>query len=242
MMCKVANHLFVLLCIASTLLSIGCGHVNKLSTVKFRTSTVYSEYKVVGDAVRGVVCVGTESANPIVNDSSKGVLRSVINTVGTIGSAIATSSVESKIARSVSPDSLSWSVASEFERSLEMYAAIVPVRSLGEKPDFIAETLLERYELSSAPSGVFAKVSITSRIIERGTGKLIWENSESKTIGLSNLSPAGVHTPIGRRIGGIMNMIQILSMSSENVRGVLLAAATEAGRKMGETFREDISE
>ncbi len=242
MACKVRNRLFVLLCIASALLSIGCGHINKLSTVKFKTSVVYSEYKIIGDAARGVVCIGNELANPIINDSSKGVMRSVINSVGTIGSAIATSSVESKIARSVSPDSLAWSVASAFERSLEMYAAIVPVLSLDEKPDFIAETLLERYELSSTQSGVFAKVSITTRIIERGTGTLIWENSESKTIGLSNLSPAGVHTPIGRRIGGIMNMIQILSMSPENVRGVLLAAATEAGRKMGETFREDISE
>ncbi len=241
MKCKVYPCLSVLIVIVYAFLGIGCGHLNKLDTVKFRSSSVYSDYRLSGDAARGVVCVGYLSAKPVVKDSTH-IFGQILNTVGTIGSSIATSTVESKIARSVSPDSLGWFVASGFEESLQRYAMVKPVNSLHGNPDFIAETLLERYELSSTQFNVYAKVTITSRIIERSTGKKIWENSESKTIELSSISPAGVSSPIGRSVSGIVNMIQILSMTDEEVKGVLLAAAEEAGRKMGETFREDISE
>ncbi|MBI3258510.1 MAG: hypothetical protein HYZ54_03380 [Ignavibacteriae bacterium] len=240
MRCKVYAHLSVLLLVCYSFLGTGCGHLNKLSSVKFRNSSVYSDYQLSADAARGIVCLGYISAKPIVKDSSH-TFGQIINTIGTIGSTIATSSVESKIARSVSPDSLAWSVASGFEQILERYASVRPVNSIQANPEFIVETLLEHYELSSTQFGVYANVEVTSRIIERSTGKKVWGNSESKTIELSNISPAGVFSPISRSVSGIVNMVQILSMSDEEVKGVLLAAAAEAGRKMGETFREDIS-
>ncbi len=240
MRCKVYTRLSVLLVVGYAFLGMGCGHLNKLNTVTLRNASIYSDYQLSGDAARGVVCLGYMSAKPIVKDSSH-VFGQIINTIGTIGSTIASSSVESKIARAVSPDSLAWSVAGGFEQILERYASVKPVNTIRDNPEFIAETLLERYELASTQFSVVANVEVTCRIIDRSSGKKVWENSESETIELSNISPAGVFSPIGRSVSGIVNMIQLLSMSDEEVKGVLLAAAAEAGRKMGETFREDIS-
>ena len=219
----------------------GCGHLNNLNKVKIRNSIVFSDYQAVGDAAQGVVCLGVVSGKPIIKDSS-GLVGQIINSVGEIGGAIASSSVESKVARSASPDSLAWAISRGFEQSMERYASIHVVNNLSSNPEFIAETLLERYELSSSQVGVYANVCVTSRIIERSTGKKVWQNRETKTISLSNLPPAGLFTPIGRSVSGIVNMVQILSMDDEEVKRVLFAAAVEAGRKMGETLREDISE
>lgn len=218
-----------------------CGHLNNLDKVNIRNSIVFTDFQAVGDAAHGIVCLGIVSGKPIIKDSS-GIVGQIVNSVGAIGSAIASSSIENKIARSVRPDSLAWATARGFERSMERYASIKVIDNLSSNPQFIAQTLLERYELSSTQVGVYANVCVTSRIIERGTGKKIWQNRETKTISLSNLSPAGLFTPIGRSVTGIVNMVQILSMSDEEVKSVLLTAAADAGRKMGETLREDISE
>jgi hypothetical protein len=231
---------FAIVCIFAVICS-GCGHLNQLRSVNIRNSVVLSDFHAVGDAARGIVCLGNLSARPLIKDSS-GVIGQIINTVGSIGGAIASSSVESKIARSSSPDSLAWAVASGFGKSLERYASVRFTSSVTDKSDFIAETLLERYELSSSQFGIYATVCVTSRIIERATGKKIWQNSETKTIPLSNVHPATIFSPIGRSVGGVINMVQILSMSDDEVRNVLYAAASDTGWKMGETLRVDISE
>jgi hypothetical protein len=79
-------------------------------------------------------------------------------------------------------------------------------------------------------------------MIHRPTGAIVWENSESHTIPLSEtyLAPLG---PAPVRSGvSIFNAVKLLSLSQEELRTVVARAAMNVGVEIGETLREDIAE
>ena len=222
--------IFVLTILFLSSLLISCGHTNNLAN-----------YDVVGKtALYRAHSSTTGSTTAIVDSPDEDNIVAGIAAI--IGSGVVSDQARQKLQRAVDIDSIADAVAHGMWQSTNDYLGVREVKSMADDPDFIVETELTEFKLISTKTGLKARVCAKSRVIDRRSGGIVWDNSEAHTITISNTFPA-VFGPDAVQTGAsVFNAVQLMNMDEEDIRKVINAAAAEAGREIGETLREDVAE
>ncbi len=223
------KQLLLLLALPAVLLA-ACTHTNRLAQFKINGASALYRTTMSSDAA---------SAIAVIESPSKSTESNIITA---IGSVIVSAEAEQKLARAMNSDSLAESVGNGIKQSTADYLGIRSVAGMAENPDLIIETELTDCKLLSSSIGLAIHVTGNSRIIDRRTGQIVWENSESHDVPISETYLAAI-APRGVRSGvSIFNAIQLLTLSEQEIRLVVQAAAKDAGREIGETLREDVAD
>lgn len=205
-----------------------CGHTNNLSRydVVNKTALVKSFSSARGES-------STSVASP-----SAGV---VADFVAIIGSGVLSDQARRKLESAIVPDSIAAAVAEGMWNSATTYLNMKRVQSLEDSPDFVVETELTEFNLNSSSTGLSALVCAKSRMIDRRTGGIVWENSKRHTVNLSNTTLAAIAPDPIRTGVGIFNATKLLTMSEEEIREVVHSAAARVGTTIGDVLRKDIA-
>ena len=203
-----------------------CGHTNNLKNYQLRgkSMTFRSRWN-------GKLTADANVYSPVDNP--------VANVAATIGSIAASSAATEKLEKAANPDLLAVSVSAGTEEILRTYMRTIPVHdSVGESVA-IVETEVREFGLHSGQTGIYANVRANTRIVSRDNGKIIWEDCEEVSVPLRSGVP-GYYDPTG--LSGIVNAAKLSSLSDEEISQTLVYAAEDAGRRLGETLREDIAD
>jgi len=220
--------LFLLLPIVALLGA--CGHTNNLARFKIAGKTAYYRAVASGDASSSASYIHSPARN------------TATDILAAIGSAVASAEGRRKLERAINGDSLAHDVSLGIRQATADYLSLRPAESMAEDPDLIIETELTDYTLRSGASGLVVRVTGMSRIIDRRSGEIVWENSETQSIPLSETYLAGIAPQPAASGASIFNAVRLLSLSEEEMRKVMKGAAVDAGREIGETLREDIAD
>lgn len=220
------KYLATLVLTAAAFLISSCGHTNELKQYDLKDKAFLYQYRIPADAI--------DASTWISGPEGPGGLIAII------GSSIASDEAVKKLQRAANPDTLALALSKGIENVTSTYIGIRRAKGLDDNPDFIVETILNRYELHTSDFGINAEVQGTTRIAERGTGKIIWEYDECETISMSDTWYSGMMGP-GSMVVGAFNIAKLLNLPDAELRAVLKAAAEEAGSKIAEQFREDYS-
>jgi hypothetical protein len=210
---------------------VACGHTNNLA-----------RYDVVGKTAIYRSYAGEGAASSIVVIESPSESSTIADVAAAVGSVIAGAEGRRKLQDAIDVEAIAASVARGIQQSTEDYLRMRAVGSMAEDPDFIIETNVERYEIVSTTLGMCARVSGESRMIDRKTGGIVWENSESHTIPLSETWVALAGPQAVRSGVGIFNAVTLLGLSAEELRKVINEGAAGAGREIGEELRDDVAD
>ena len=226
---KIISLFFVVLFIG------GCGHTNELMNYDLRGKNAYFEEFVA----RKARTIQVEMSEPKGKDEKKDDVVGILEAVVSAGSAVLSAEKIAEIKNYVNTYDLVSSVTEGFMQALETYVDIKNVddRKLAH---FIVETELERCVLYVSKNNVHVTVQANTKIIDIASGVIVWENWESDTIPLDNIAD-GVN--VKKRTGSrVLTALQLASLSKKEVNESVGEAAEYVGRKMGDTFREDLAE
>lgn len=209
----------------------GCTHINELSKYNLEYKDFLFKHSASPSLSRVCVDINStyESSNPLVIILSG------------IGSAYSEGEVKEKLEKAVNPDSLAKSVSDGLRDGLKTYYKIKVVDSLEDDPQFIVETKMDKFMLSSDAYGVYADVKCTVTIIDRNSANTVWENTESSYIPIHDVIIAYGTTPFIRTTTSTINAIRLMNMSSDEIRLAVSNAVKEAGEKQSDQLREDIA-
>jgi hypothetical protein len=219
--------------ILTLLLAIGpmiasCAHTNELAKYNVRGASVVYRSHAAGNA---------QSTTSNTSTSSSG--NPAIDLGAAIGNDIAANQAQQKLRKAIIPDSLAAALAVGIQKAVSDYLQMKAVS--GDNSTFIVETILERYEISSSSTSISAQVQGTSRIIDRRSGKIVWEDGESETIPLRNSTAAALTSAVSDMVAGAINAQELANMSEAEMHTVLGNAAKEVGREIGEVLRKDVA-
>lgn len=210
-----------------SVIMVGCGHTNNLA-----------KYDIAGRTATFRAYSSASGSSSVVVDSPDN--ESIIADIAAmVGSGVLSSQARQKLSRAINTDSIAQSVGRGIQSSTFDYLSLRPV---DRDADFIVETELTNFELVSGSSGLRARVCAESRVIDRMTGGLVWEDSEAHTIVISNTFVAAIGPDVVRTGAGVFNAIQLVNMDENEIRAVIDHAAEQAGREIGETLREDVAD
>jgi len=207
------------------IIAIGCGHTNKLAQYNLRSQRVAlrAHSATVGGATSDIV------------SGSRNLLGDI---TASLGSGAISNNTAEKLNRAANADSLAMRIARGFNEAAISYLSVIPTKRESES-DYIAETLLQSYNLSSDSTGINAHIQALSRIIQRSTGTIVWEYGTSRNIALASTSSTNAN---GRAIMSAVNAATLASMSESEIAEVFNGAALEMGHDIGETLREDVAD
>jgi hypothetical protein len=208
-----------------------CSHTNNLAKFNTRGKSAIFRAHASPSAASSLTVVESPVKNSTVGDIAAAVGSMIIGEKG-----------RKKLEHAIDGNAIAQSISLGTRRTVEDYLGITPVDSMSASPDIIIETEVTSYRLVSSSIGLAVNVSGTSRLIDRRTGKLIWENDENHTVPLSETYlAAATPRPVSAGVS-IFNAVRLLDLSEEEIREVVGKAAIEAGREIGESLREDYSE
>jgi hypothetical protein len=202
-----------------------CGHTNELAHYKIKGATANYRSRVESGALKSTASISDTSSNPITNVAAS------------IGSDAASRATEQKIASAISAESLAQFFAAGIRQSSKDY---LQLRLVPDNGQYIVESILQEFSVNSTSSGVDATVRGTSRIIDRASGKIIWEDQETNTVPLRN-TPVTNGQTVSASLASAFNAAQLADLSISEIRTVLVNTADEAGKQMAETLRVDVS-
>jgi len=222
---------FLVLMLLPVVLFLGaCGHTNQLAKFNINGRTAIYRATMSGDAASSLAVVESPSDN------------TTLGVISAIGSVVVSNEGRQKLEKAINPDTVSQSVAAGIRQASMEYLSIRPVTDFSQNPDLIIETEVTDFKIVSSSAGLHVRVQGNSRIVERQSGEVIWENSESYTVPLSEtylaaLAPQAISSGVS-----IFNAVKLLNLSEDEIRKVVNSAATDAGKEIGETLREDVAE
>lgn len=210
----------------------GCGtHINEFARFKLTNKNVYFKQYVNPDLTR---------VNVNINDYYyEDNLVTVI--MKEVGGAIAESSVQEKLQNAINADSIAYAISESISEEMHTYFNTNSVENIDENPQYIAETRLERFRISSNTSGIYAIIETRIILTDRGTAKTVWENTESANVPIGDVIYDFTFNKYVRTAKGIINAIRLIQMSEEEIRAAINIAAGEAGKRQCDTLREDIA-
>jgi len=219
--------------IISVLFIGGCAHTNELMNYDLKGKKAHFEERVLSQA-RTIQVEMNETKS-----DSKDKAVSILEAVVSVSSAALSAEKISDLKESIDTYELIFSVAEGIKETMETYIDLVAVDDKRDA-DFIIETELERCVLNVAKDNVHVTVQANTKIIDRATGKIVWENWESDTVPVGR-SASNVKVKKGTE-SNILTALQLASLSKEEINACVGEAAIDVGREMGETFREDLAE
>ncbi len=215
--------------LALALLAVGCGHTNNLAK--------YNNVRGAKAYYRTFVSASAES-HAHIDGMGDNFFAAVAAAIGSAGAA---DEAAKKLQRAVNGDTIALAVSHGIRDAAGDFLMITPVSSMSENPDLVIETELTEYKLVSSASGIHVHVKGNSRVIDQKSGGLVWEDSEDRSVPITSTWPAAIAPAPVAAGASIANAVQLMNLSEDQIREVISAAATRAGREIGETFREDVA-
>jgi hypothetical protein len=215
----------VLSLIASSALLAAC-HTNHLEKYQLAQAPVQFTSRVSGDAAKA-----GSNINP-----GAGTLAGVI---GAFGNAALSAELAEKLYRVARPEIMAEDISDRMKEVVKIYLKAVPSDNAG----YAFETELSEYRLECSSAGVRVHAQAYCRLIDRSTGKLVWDDCESESVSLTSNIPGAVLS--GTAVGSAVSIIQcneLLEMPDEQLRNTLERAAKEVAYEIAETLREDVAE
>jgi hypothetical protein len=207
-----------------------CGHTNQLGKYNIAGKTALYRASISSDAASSIAVIESPSDN------------TALGVVSAIGSVIVSNEGRQKLQRAINPDSVAQSVARGIRQATHEYLSIQPANDIAQNPDLIIETEVTDFRIVSSSAGLHVRVNGNSRIIDRATGEVVWENDESHTVPLSETYLAAIAPqPISSGIS-IFNSVKLLTLEESEIRAVVNSAAVDAGKEIGDMLREDVAE
>jgi hypothetical protein len=222
---KIQFRLFMALCGCFV---VSCAHTNNLKQYKVEQAPVEFSHRISGDAARG---------NSNLSSGSTG-LAGVIDAVG---NAAMSDGVAAKLDRVARPEMLATYISDHMKKMSGIYLKTIADSTNGAS--YLFETELTRYQLQCSGGGITVYAEANCRLLERNTGKIVWEDCEAESVSLrKNVAGALLSgTAIGAAVG-LVNCSQLLDMSDDELRRALERAAGEVAYQIAETLREDVAD
>lgn len=213
----------------------GCGHTNRLAEYPVVGSTVLFESKVLPTAIDAEVWIQP----PPRDTATPRQVSWMIDIVRIAGEVVTETAAYRKLSEAIVPEELAIAAGRGFQEAVVRWLRVTPVRSLEQEPTFLAETILEKYRLTSTPSGVYAEVELRSRILHRGTARVVWEVQRSASIPIQQTRGLAYLPGVATATSAV-HAARLLSLESEELRQLFARTAQAAGEQVGETLREDV--
>lgn len=207
-----------------------CGHTNKLAQYDVTGKTALFRSSAASDAASSISLIESPSKN------------TVTEVIAAVGSVIVGDQARRKLERAINGDSIAHAISQGIRNSTADYLNMRPVEGIANDPDFIVETELTECRIISSSAGIALRVQGNSRVLDRRSGGIVWEDSESHTIPLSQTYLAAFGPKVVSSGMSIFNAVQLLNLSEEEIRSVVENASMDAGREIGETLREDVAD
>ncbi|MBU1100041.1 MAG: hypothetical protein KKA84_06515 [Bacteroidetes bacterium] len=222
----------------SLLLILGCSHTNELGKYDIRGKTAKFDTSV--EPIARTIKI-TRGGSTTSDSKDKDKKKNVLETIAELGTEIFSASKESDIKDWVDTYEIVDHISSGLQEALESYVDIKPVDGDRQKPDFMVEMNLTNCELKINESSVYLHLRCTSKMIERVTGNIVWENYENVDEQLSYDYVSGKKKKNSTE-SNVLTALKLASLSEREIDLAINDASEEAGRKMAETFREDLAE
>jgi hypothetical protein len=226
-----------------TLLLVGiilasCAHTNELAKYDLAGKSILYKTKIAPEA-RTVSITTYNSQNYNNAGKKKSTETSILESLASIGESIISSDKESKLQEMVKPELMVSSIADGMKDALSTYLEINEVESIQDQPDFICDITLDNLQLQVNKNSTMIYASASSRIIDRNSGGLVWEDSESSTHPLNQNYNASKTTKLEE---DAINILTLATLDEDLVNAMLSAAIDDVGFNLAETLREDVFE
>ena len=227
------KHLILLFSPVIILFFAGCAHTNELAKYDLTGRKMFFSNSVSNEASTIQFVDNTSPSNDKNKDS-----KDLASTLASIGSDILSGTSQARISNAVNTASMADYVSQGLKTALVSFFNVKDVNSADKGPQFIVETTVERCELVTGDKNVSIKIKASSRIIDQSSGNIVWDDNETSTIPLQdNYSN---NSKNGKTANKVLSAVQLASLSDRDIQKVVDDAAINAGRKIGETLREDV--
>ena len=193
----------------------------------------------VGPLAQQVQIKTVSQSNNNNSDENKSTAVSILETVASISADIISEDAKSKLQRDIHTIEMVDYITYGLKDALHTYLDIQEVESTSDKPDFICNVVLENIELRISTNQTSIYVSALGTIIDRATGNIVWENREVATKPIRSSNSQEQKTKLEE---DALNLLQLTSLSADELNQVIGATVDDAGYEMGELLRKDIAE
>ncbi len=230
----------IVISILSIILLVSCSHTNELAKYQVNGKKfVFNEYvsakaRVIEIDIKNY---GNDKDEKKKEDKDA---DNVLDILTSIGTEILSAEKINKLENSVNTDEQVAYVGRAMKKAMKTYLNIEEVPSLENNPLFVCDVLLNECKLVISKYEVAVSANVTSTIIERSSGEIVWENTEYGKVPIK--SNYGVKNKTSKKEEKILNVIQLATLDEEELNRVVGAAIDKIGYLFAETLREDVVE
>jgi len=209
-----------------------CSHTNKLGEYELRSKNF---------AFRNDLSSNAQQMTININTSTKDT-TDLAETISSIFTDVVSETKKEELINAVDTKNLIENISYGIYDALETYLNANIIEEDQGNVDFLVENTLKKCDLNISQSAVNINVSSTSRIIDLATATVIWGNTESKSIPMSNIISTDKNKFKSQSEEYIFILQKLFSLSKEELNQKIGLAGENVGRGMGETLRRDIAE
>lgn len=233
---NVKSKLMCILCtFAIAVLIQACGHTNNLKKYDLKNQQVLFDYEVISDVELNVILLD----EPIKTGSKTADV--VIDVAKSIGTALVTSNLESKLRKAADPVLISNNLTNELEKTMIKYLSVNPVNNIQSNYSFINTTTINSIELNSNQWGLTLSVNAKVKLIERGSTKEVWDYCFTKTVPVNRLSDRMDKSTYSSSVSDIIQLTELATLSEDTIKEAIVRASQEIGRVVSKQFQKDLS-
>ena len=207
-----------------------CCHTNNFSDHPLSGQKLLFSYSVKPDAAS----VRLHISNPTPGHN---VITDIVVGAGT---EILSSEAQEKLNRAVRPEGIAAAVSTGIEKVLTTHLRFQGV-SADQDPECVVETLVEECNIESGSTGIELSIKARTEMIHRATGDIIWRDCLEEKVMIKHTPAGAIPLPGIGTAASIYNAAEFFRLSEKEIQEILLQAAEETGRKLGESIRNDYS-
>ncbi|KAB2846437.1 MAG: hypothetical protein F9K45_01880 [Melioribacteraceae bacterium] len=216
-----------------------CSHTNELAKYEIRGKSMLFNQKV--GPLAQTVQITTVSQTNSKSEEKKSTAVSILEAVASIGADILSEDTKSKLQKDINTQDMVGYVTSGMKDALHNYLDVTEAGAISDKPDFICNIVLENCELRVSTNQISIFVSATGTIIDRATGGIVWDNTETITKPIKS-DYSGNSSKNSKLEEDAINLLQLTSLKADELNKIIGATVDDAGYEMAETLRQDIAE
>lgn len=209
-----------------------CSHTNKLGEYELRSKNF---------AFRNDLSSNAQQMTININTSTKDT-TDLAETITSIFTDVVSETKKKELINAVDTQNLIDNISYGMYDALETYLDANIIEEDQGKPDFLVENTLKKCNLNISQSAVSIYVSSATRIIDLATATVVWDNTESKSIPMSDIISTDKDQFNSQSEEYIFILQKLFSLSKEELNQKIGLAGEYVGEEMGETLRRDIAE
>ena len=214
-----------------------CSHTNELAKYEVRGKNILYNEKVSPNASQ--IQITTVSQSNTKDDEKKSTAVNILEAVASIGADIISEDAKSKLKKDINTVDMVHYVTTGLKDVLHTYLEVNEAESISDKPDFVCNIVLENIELRVSTNYINVSASATGTIIDRATGSIVWQNTETIVKPIKSDYSNEKKTKLEE---DAINLLQLTSLKADELNRVVGATVDDVGYEMGETLRKDIAE